>query len=103
MTIYTSRSYSPKLPVSAMNTTVGDFPALKGCVTRILSALAMQEAPDTYGCEACAGVPASPCAEHSGRAAIQEQLEIAAAMAAQARTRGDIEAALAYAFEGDAR
>lgn len=83
-----------------MSTPVVEFPALRDCVTRILSALAMQEAPETYGCEACAGAPASLCPEHSGRAAMQVQLEHAAALAARAATRDDIEAALAYAFEG---
>ncbi len=109
MTINTSLSYSPKPPVrwpglagSAKGTPVVEFPALKACVTRILSALAAQEAPETYGCEACAGATVSLCAEHSGRAAIQAQLEHAAAMAARAATRDDIEAELAYAFEGGA-
>jgi hypothetical protein len=82
-----------------MSTAVAEFPALKDCVARILLSLAAQESPNTYGCRECADRPVSTCADHSRDAAVQERLERAAAMAARAETRDDLDAALAYACQ----
>jgi hypothetical protein len=78
-----------------MSATVAELPALKDCVTRLLSNLAALTAPDSYGCPLCGK---AACKHHAAAAAAYERLERAAGMAARAETKNDVDAALVYAY-----
>jgi hypothetical protein len=73
------------------------FETVRKSVTHLLVHFASVVRPETEDCAHCLYGIASMCETHSVMAAGRERLERAAAMAAKAQTRDDVEAALVYA------